>query len=56
MQNYGITSLIGGITPGTHFTDVYYMNHDGEFPMSLDRIHVPPAHIWVLTYRKVRAQ
>ena len=30
MQNYGVTSLIGGVTPGTHSSDVFYMNHAGE--------------------------
>ena len=30
MQNYGVTSLIGGVTPGTHSTDIFYMNHAGE--------------------------
>ena len=30
MQNYGVTSLIGGVTPGNHFSDVFCMNHAGE--------------------------
>ena len=30
MQNYGVTSLIGGVTPGNHSSDVFYMNHAGE--------------------------
>ena len=30
MQNYGVPSLIGGVTPGTHSTDIFYMNHGGE--------------------------
>ncbi|KAI1792321.1 hypothetical protein LXA43DRAFT_1093845 [Ganoderma leucocontextum] len=34
MQNYGVTSLIGGATPGSHFSDVFYMNHDGKFVLN----------------------
>ncbi|KAM5543975.1 hypothetical protein V8D89_002592 [Ganoderma adspersum] len=34
MQNYGVTSLIGGVTPGTHSSDVFYMNHAGKFMLN----------------------
>ncbi|KAM5536421.1 hypothetical protein V8D89_009857 [Ganoderma adspersum] len=34
MQNYGVTSLIGGVTPGTYSTDVFYMNHGGKFMLN----------------------
>ena len=38
MQNYGVSSLVGGVTPGAHFSDVFYMNHDGELvPISSTR-------------------
>ena len=59
MQNYGVSSLVGGVTPGAHFSDVFYMNHDGELVSNSStrtmRAMYSPVHSPV-TCREVRAQ
>ncbi|PIL32642.1 hypothetical protein GSI_05346 [Ganoderma sinense ZZ0214-1] len=34
MQNYAVTSLIGGTTPGSYSSDIFYMDHGGQFVLN----------------------
>ncbi|KAM5532450.1 hypothetical protein V8D89_013866 [Ganoderma adspersum] len=34
MQNYAVTSLIGGTTPGSHSPNIFYMDHSGNFVLN----------------------
>lgn len=39
MQNYAVTSLIGGSTPGSYSSDIFYMDHSGEFLDCVGTLH-----------------